>query len=130
MQVDPLGDALSNIKNSEYAGKLSCILQPSSKLTGNVLKLMQDYNYIGEFEYIDDGKAGVFRVQLKGKVNSCGVIRPRYAVGKKQGFEKFEKRFLPARGFGILMVSTTEGMMSHEEAIERGIGGRLIAYVY
>ncbi len=129
MQIDPLADALSNLKNNEHAGNLSCIIKPSSKLIGNVLKVMQEYGYIGEFEYIDDGKAGIFRVQLNGKINDCGVIRPRYPVGALE-FEKFEKRFLPARDFGILVVSTTQGIMSHEKAKELNIGGRLVAYVY
>jgi small subunit ribosomal protein S8 len=129
MLIDPLADALSNMKNNEHAGNLECIIKPSSKLIGKVLKVMQDHGYIQEFEYIEDGKAGKFKVKLSGKINNCGAIRPRYPV-KKDGFEKFEKRFLPARGFGILIVSTPQGIMDHEEAKRRGVGGRLIAYVY
>ncbi len=129
MQMDPLADALSNIKNNERVGNLTCVIKPASKLIGNVLKVMQEYGYIGEFEFIDDGRAGLFRVQLKGKINDCGVIKPRYPV-KKLGYEKFEKRYLPARGFGILIVSTNQGVMSHEKAMSLGIGGRLLAYVY
>ncbi len=126
---DPLADALSNLKNHERAGKLECIIKPASKLIGNVLKIMQDYGYIGEFEFIDDGKSGKFRVKLLGKLNDCGAIKPRFAV-KKNGYEKFEKRYLPASGYGILIVSTNQGLMTHYEAKEKGIGGRLIAYVY
>ncbi|GBE54741.1 30S ribosomal protein S8 [archaeon BMS3Bbin15] len=129
MQIDPLADALSNLKNNEYTGNMNCIIRPSSKVIGNVFKVIQEQNYIGEFEYIDDGKAGIFRVQLNGKINDCGIIRPRYPVGALE-FEKFEKRFLPAKNFGILIVSTTEGIMSHTKAKELGIGGRLLAYVY
>jgi len=40
------------------------------------------------------------------------------------------KRFLPARDMGILVVSTSEGVMSHHEAAEKNLGGRLLAYVY
>ncbi|MFQ5976129.1 MAG: 30S ribosomal protein S8, partial [Candidatus Hydrothermarchaeales archaeon] len=61
--------------------------------------------------------------------NDCGVIMPLHPVGKKD-FEKFEKRYLPASGFGVLAFTTTEGVMSHYQAKERGIGGRLLAYVY
>jgi len=45
-------------------------------------------------------------------------------------YEKWEKRFLPAFDFGLLIVSTSQGVMTHKEAREKGIGGRLIAYVY
>ncbi|NOZ76568.1 MAG: 30S ribosomal protein S8 [Euryarchaeota archaeon] len=129
MLMDPLSDAMSNLKNSERAGKPECIIKPASKLIGNVLKVMQDTGYIGEFEFVDNGRGGLFRVQLLGMVNECGVIRPRHAVGVGD-FEKFEKRFLPARGFGKIIVSTSKGVMTHEEAIKQGIGGRLLAYVY
>lgn len=129
MQMDPLADALSNIKNNERVGNLTCVIKPASKLIGNVLKVMQEYGYVGEFEFIDDGRAGLFRVQLRGKINDCGVIRPRYPV-KKLEYEKFEKRYLPAKGFGILIVSTNQGVMSHQKAMSLGIGGRLLAYVY
>jgi small subunit ribosomal protein S8 len=105
------------------------VIKPASKLIGRVLKVMQDHGYIGEFEFIDDGRSGKFKVKLLGKMNSCGVIRPRYSV-KKDEFEKFEKKFLPAKGFGILILTTPLGIMDHEEARKRGVGGRLLAYVY
>lgn len=129
MLLDPLADALSTIKNAEDVGKPECIIKPASKLTGSVFKVMKDKGYISEFEFIDDGKAGIFKVQLKGKINNCGVIRPRHAV-KTVEFEKWEKQFLPARGFGLLILSTSNGVMTHHEAIENGLGGQLLAYVY
>ena len=45
-------------------------------------------------------------------------------------YEKYEKRFLPAKGFGILIVSTPKGLMTHEEARKKKLGGVLIVYVY
>jgi len=94
-----------------------------------VLRVMQEHGYVKEYEFVDDGRAGLFKVKLTGKINDCGVIRPRYAVGK-DNIEKYEKRFLPASGFGVIIISTSQGVMSHYEAKERGIGGRLLAYVY
>ena len=90
---------------------------------------MQDHKYLGEIKYNEDGKGGVVILNLIGKVNKCGVIKPRFAV-KKGGFEKFEKRYLPAKDFGLLIISTSQGIMTHIEAKEKGIGGRLISYVY
>ena len=127
--MDPLANALNHISNCERVGKKVAYIKPASKLIGRVLKVMQDYGYIGEFEFIEDGRAGIFKVELIGKINKCGAIKPRFPV-KKLGYEKFEKRYLPARDFGILIVSTTQGVMSHEEAKKRGLGGRLLAYVY
>ncbi|NJD75809.1 MAG: 30S ribosomal protein S8 [Candidatus Methanoperedens sp.] len=129
MLLDPLADALSTIKNAESTGKPDCTISPASKLIGSVLKVMKDDGYIGDFEFIDNGKSGLFKVQLKGKINKCGVIRPRHAV-KNIEFEKWEKRFLPARGFGSIIITTPDGVMTHYEARENGIGGQLLAYVY
>ena len=129
MLLDPLADALSAIKNAEIIGKPDCTLRPASKLIGNVLKVMKEKGYIGDFEFMDDGKSGIFKVQLKGKINKCGVIRPRHAV-KNTDFEKWEKRYLPAKGFGSIILTTPDGVMTHSEARDNGIGGELLAYVY
>jgi small subunit ribosomal protein S8 len=127
--MDPLSDALTNMRNSEMQGNKRCMISPASKLIGRVLRTMQKEGYIGEFEFVDDGKAGKFIVELEGNINKCGVIKPRHAV-KRDEFEKFEKRYLPAKNFGIMIVTTPEGIVTHKQAKERGIGGRLLAYIY
>lgn len=129
MLNDPLANALSLMKNAELKGKGKCDIQPSSKLIGGVLNLLKDKGYISEFEYVDDGKAGIFEVKLIGNINNCGVIKPRYPV-KREELEKWESRYLPARNFGLLILTTTEGIVSHAEAKKNGIGGKLLAYVY
>lgn len=127
--MDPLANALTNMRNNEMQGNNKCTLSPASKMIGQVLRTMQKEGYIGEFEYVDDDKAGQFTVELEGNINKCGVIKPRHAV-KKDEFEKFEKRYLPSKNFGIMIMTTSEGIMTHQEAKERGIGGRLLVYVY
>ncbi len=129
MLNDPLADALATIKNAERVGKRECMVKPASKLIGRVLKVMQDYGYIEAFEWIDDGKGGIFKVKLKGNINNCNVIKPRHAI-KKGEFEKWEARYLPAENFGLLILTTNKGVISQHEAKKEGIGGRLLAYVY
>jgi len=126
---DPLADALSNVKNHEEVRKGEVVIEPASGLIGDVLDVMKEEDYIENAEFIEDGKAGKFKIELKGEINDCGVIKPRFSV-KKDEFEKWEKRYLPAAGFGILAVSTPRGVMSHKKAKEEGIGGRLLAFVY
>jgi len=129
MLNDPLANALSMIKNAELKGKDTCDIQPSSKLIGGVLNLLKQKGYIGEFEFIDDGKAGMFKVKLIGSINNCGVIKPRYPI-KRDDLEKWESRYLPAQHFGMLIITTTKGIVSHDEARNNGVGGKLLAYVY
>mgnify|MGYP000200338418 CR=1 FL=1 len=128
-RMDPLADALTTIKNNEVLGKRECIIYPASKLILAVLRVMQREGYIGDIEYIDDGRGGKIRVQLLGRINNIGAIKPRFPV-KKNEIEKWEQHYLPAKDMGLLILTTPQGVISHKEAKEKGIGGRLLAFVY
>lgn len=126
---DPLANILSHILNYERKGKQEITTLENSTLIKGVLKIMQDKGYLGEFEEVEDSKGNLLKISLIGAVNKCGVIKPRFQIGKDD-YEKFEKRYLPSKDFGFLVVSTNEGLMTHEEAKEKGIGGTLISYCY
>lgn len=126
---DPLANVLSKILNAEKVGKVSCTLKPVSKLIRTILNRLKEKMFIGEYQEIDDGKGGYLEINLLGKINNCGAIKPRYPI-KLSEYEKFEKRYLPAKDFGIILVSTSQGIMTHNEAKEKGIGGKLLAFVY
>jgi small subunit ribosomal protein S8 len=128
MLQDPLADALSTIKNAERVGKKECVTR-ASKVIKAVLKVMQDHGYIGNLEFIDDGKSGKFKIELKGKIIDTNVIKPRFSV-RLDEFEKFEKRFLPGREIGLLILSTPKGIIDHKKAKELHVGGKLLAFVY
>jgi small subunit ribosomal protein S8 len=128
MRHDILADALAAIKNAERVGKKECVVSASNLVKG-VLKILQAKGYIGPFEFIDDGKSGKFKIELKGKIIDCNAIKPRFSV-KLDEFEKFEKRFLPARDVCLLVVSTPKGIVDHKKAKELKTGGKLLAYCY
>jgi len=127
--MDTLANGLTTIINNETRNKRECIISPASKLLGRVLRVMQLNGYIGEFEFIDDGRSGKFKIQLLGRINRCGAIRPRFPV-KVDEIEQWETKFLPSRDVGLLVVSTPRGILSHRETKEKRIGGRLLAFVY
>ena len=126
---DTLSTALSNILNAEKVGKPFCLVKPLSKTIKLVLEIMRNNNFLGNIEYTENLKGGFAKVNLFGNLNKCGSIKPRYNV-KNTDYEKFEKRYLPAKDFGFLIVSTSKGVMSHFEAKEKKLGGRLISYFY
>jgi len=128
MRHDLLSDALSAIQNGDSVGGKEAV-SAASKLVKDVLHVLQKKKYIGNFELVDDGRGGRFRIGLLGTINRCGSVRPRFSVCKGD-WEKWEKRYLPAAGFGVLIVSTSKGVMTHEEAKHAEIGGKLLAYVY
>ncbi|MBU0470451.1 MAG: 30S ribosomal protein S8 [Nanoarchaeota archaeon] len=129
MLNDPLAAALTKIVNAERVGKKEVLIKPASKMIKKILTIMNDHNYIGSFEEVEDGKGGILKVNLLGNINKCGVIKPRFST-KKNNFEKWEKRYLPARDFGLILVSTPQGVLTHSLAKEKGTGGKLLAYCY
>jgi len=129
MRHDPLSDALSNIKNCEMVGKKEAVIYPTSKLLGEVLRILKEHGYIEDYEFIDNHRGGIYRVMLKGRIHNIGTIKPRFPV-KFREIEKWEQKYLPSWTMGLLIISTPKGVMTNEEAKKNKIGGRLIAYVY
>jgi small subunit ribosomal protein S8 len=127
--MDTLANGLTTMMNNEMRNKRECVISPASKLLGRVLRVMQLNGYIGEFEFVDDGRAGKFKVQLLGRINKCGAVKPRFSV-KSDEFERWEKRLLPSRDIGVLVISTSHGVFSHQEVKKKAIGGRLLAFIY
>jgi small subunit ribosomal protein S8 len=124
-----LSNMFTTLYNNESRRKKECIVFPASRFASDILRVIQRHRFIGEFEQIDDGRAGKFRIQLLAKINKCGIITPRYSV-KKDGYLGWERQYLPAYSMGILLVSTSKGVLSHHEARVEGIGGVLVGYVF
>jgi ribosomal protein S8 len=123
MSQDIVSDIMNNMMNAKKAGKTNIVTTKYSKLLINILDMMKQYGYV---EYtLEEGK---LTINLK-ELNECKSIKPRYTVNKKN-FEKYVRRFLPARNFGYVVISTSKGLMTHQEAQESKIGGSLIAYFY
>ena len=68
-------------------------------------------------------------VEFNGRLNKCGVISPRYDL-KINNFEKLVSQILPSRQFGKVILTTTYGIMDHEEAKRKHIGGKVLGYFY
>lgn len=126
---DNLAHALSAMNNAEKAAKTEVVVKPASKLVLSVLDFIKKEGYIKDYKVVENRRGGEVTVKLVGSINKVGVIKPRFAV-KTKDIEKFEKRYLPARDFGRIILSTPKGLIDHIKAKESGIGGRLIAYIY
>ena len=129
MQFDPLSDAFAQIFNAEQAGHYEVTVNPASKMLGSMLSIMQTSGYVGEYERIDNGRGGAYRIELIGAINRCGAIKRRHSV-KRAEFDKWESRYLPARDFGLLILTTNQGVMNHYDAKKERVGGRLLAYIF
>jgi len=85
--------------------------------------------YIGEFEIVDDHRSGKIVVDLIGRINKCGVISPRFDVCHSD-IEQWVVNLLPARQFGHIILTTSYGIMDHEEAKRKNTGGKVLGFFY
>lgn len=129
VRMSVLADCLKTIANAEKRGKRQVLIRPVSKVVIKFLQVMQKHGYIGEFEMVDDHRSGKIVVELNGRINKCGVISPRFDVGVKDQ-EKWIANLLPSRQFGHLVLTTTYGIMDHEEARRKHTGGKILGFFY
>ena len=127
--INVLSDCLKTINNAESQGKKQVLIRPVSKVVVKFLKIMQKHGYIGEFEIVDDHRSQKIVVELYGRLNKCGVISPRFDIKFKE-FEKWTSSILPSRQFGFLVLTTTYGIMDHEEAKLKHTGGKILGFFY
>jgi len=129
MRIDPFTDALTHIKNSDFVAKKNCVVSPVSKLLTNTLDILAKEKYIAGYEIKPKAEKKELIIKLNGMLTNLIAIKPRSATSYID-LEKYEKRFLPSRNVGIIILSTPKGLMTHIEAKKQKLGGRLIAFVY
>jgi len=123
MSQDIVADALNQIMNAKKARKTNLTLKKHSKLLRSILDIAKES---GILDYtLRDRELKVEIINL----NEFKAVKPRYTVGVKK-INSYVRRFLPAKDFGFVIVSTNQGLMRHDEAEEKNLGGCLIAYVF
>lgn len=85
--------------------------------------------FSGEFEEVDDHRNGKIVIQLNGRINKCGVISPRFNV-QLTDLEKWIQSLLPSRQFGFVVLTTSQGIMDHEEARRKHAAGKILGFFY
>lgn len=124
MSHDIVADALNKIMNAKRSRKNSVSTRAYSKLLLSVLAIAKLRGYIKH--YALDNR--ILTVELD-NINGCNAIKPRSLVHAKE-LDLYVKRYLPAKDIGIIIVSTSQGLMTHQTAQEKNLGGSLIAYIY
>ncbi len=126
MSQDIIADAMNMINNAKKANKENAKVKRISNLLIEILKIMKYKNAIKKYKIDVKEKSVSITV---GELLNCKAIKPRFTVNKDQ-IEKYRRRYLPSRNLGTIIISTNKGLMTHEKALEEGIGGSLIAYFY
>ena len=110
--------------NALRAKHSSVTVTHHSKLLLSVLAIAKLKGYVKSYKV--DGTT--LTVEF-GKLNACNSIKPRFTVAADT-MDKYVARYLPAREIGVLIVSTSQGLMTHQTAQDKNIGGSLIAFMY
>jgi len=129
VRMNVLADALKSICNAEKRGKRQVMIRPASKVIVAFLSVMMKKGYIGEFEIIDDHRSGKIVVNLTGRINKCSVISPRFDV-KVKDVEHWTAYLMPSRQFGYMVLTTSGGIMDHEEARRKHLGGKILGFFF
>ncbi|SHE73531.1 SSU ribosomal protein S8P [Marinitoga hydrogenitolerans DSM 16785] len=134
MWSDPVADMLTRIRNANLVMKESVEI-PASNLKRNIAEILKREGYISDYKFIEDGKQGILKIQLKYKgdrKNKQKVIHSIIRVSKPGRRVYVSKDKIPTvkGGMGISIISTSKGILTDKEARELGVGGELICYVW
>jgi len=134
MWSDPVADMLTRIRNANLVMKESVEI-PASNLKRNIAEILKREGYITDYKFIEDGKQGILKIQLKYKgdrKNKQHVIHSIIRVSKPGRRVYVSKDKIPVvkGGMGISIISTSKGVLTDKEARELGVGGELICYVW
>ncbi|VVB70768.1 30S ribosomal protein S8 [uncultured archaeon] len=128
--MDYVASGLNSLKVAVIKRKSEVELKYSSKLLKSVLEILKQGDFITSFSPVQEGRFETLKIVINpGKIHVCGVVKPRFSVNK-DSYDKWEQRFLPSRDIGLLIVSTSKGLMTHKQAKTQGLGGRIIAFIY
>ncbi|ESQ52640.1 hypothetical protein EUTSA_v10017604mg, partial [Eutrema salsugineum] len=117
--------------NAEKRGKRQVMIRPCSKVIIKFLTVMQKHGYIAEFEYVDDHRSGKIVVELHGRLNKCGVIILMLFSEISSRDQLLEISPLKdQKYFGYIVLTTSAGIMDHEETRRKNVGGKVLGLFY
>jgi small subunit ribosomal protein S8 len=129
--TDPIADLLTRMRNAAKAKKRD-VNVPSSRLKVEIAKLLKEEGYIRNYKVIDDNKQGILSIALKYTEDNANVISGIQRVSRPGCRIFCTKDDVPQvmDGLGIVLVSTSKGLMTGKKCEEIGIGGEVICSVW
>lgn len=127
--MDPIADMLTRIRNAAMAKKKE-VLVPYSKIKFEIAKILEKEKYLGSIEVSEEGSK-MLKLGLKYN-NSKSVISSikRISTTGRRIYIKYDDIKPVLNGFGLMIVSTSKGLMTGREAKRVKLGGEVICEVY
>lgn len=129
--TDPIADMLTRIRNAILA-KHEEVSIPASKIKLRIASILKDEGFIKDFQFIENHKQGILKIQLKYAPGEKSVIRGLQRVSKP-GLRVYVKREEIPRvldGLGVAILSTSKSILTDRACRELGVGGEILCYVW
>jgi small subunit ribosomal protein S8 len=128
--TDPVSDLLTRIRNASKARHESVDV-PSSKLKLEIARLLKDEGYISTFHLVQDNKQGIIRIQLRYTTGKNPVITALERVSRPGCRVYASKSDIPSvlGGLGVCILSTSQGVLTGNQAQEKGLGGEVLCTI-
>ena len=129
--MDTIADMLTRIRNANMKKK-DYVDIPSSKMKQNIVKLLKEEGFIKSYRYIEDNKQGNIRVYLKYGRNREKVLKSIKRVSKNSRRLYADADTIPKvkNGLGVIIMSTSRGIMTGKKAKEMNVGGEIVCEVW
>jgi small subunit ribosomal protein S8 len=130
--TDPIADMLTRIRNASKA-RQNAVDVPASKFKREIARILKERLYIRVYIELPDNKQGILRIYLKYSREDKPIIRGLRRVSRP-GLRKYvsgEEAFHYSVGRqGIMILSTSSGVMANDEAVQKKVGGEAVCIVW
>jgi small subunit ribosomal protein S8 len=128
---DPIANMLVQLSNANHKFK-ETVDVPASKIKAEIIRVLKEEGFIGNFRVSQDKKVNTLRVSMKYSAQRERIIQGFKRVSKP-GLRVYRKASeIPSirNGLGTAIVSTSKGVMSAQKAKEKKLGGEVLCYVW
>jgi len=131
LTTDPIADMLTRIRNANTAGHETVDI-PASKMKKSIAEILKEEGFIRSYDVVTEGPQGTLRITLKYGPEKEKVITGLRRISRP-GLRVYSPRTEIPRllgGLGLVILSTSKGVMSGKRAKREGYGGEVLAYVW
>lgn len=129
--TDPIADYLTRVRNAARARHLYVDV-PASRMKAELSKILLEAGFIANVKYIEDNKQGILRIYLRYTKSNESVINgmERVSKGSRRVYATRKKLPRVLGGYGMAIISTSQGILPDTECRKRGIGGEVLCEIW
>jgi len=130
VSTDPIADMLTRIRNA-IAVRKSEVVMPHSKVKQSVAELLKKSGFVSDVKVTDLSLGKSLTIVINGEHENARITEiVRLSKPGRRSYTNATEIPTVMRGRGIVIISTSKGMMTGAEAKKQGVGGELICKVY